>query len=94
VHLHQPRLPAPALLISMVYAAAVTVAIAHPGRPTLAGLVVLAGLTARWVAYARGPGRAPRPEPAGVTAAVAGTVTAVDAVLSADPDTAAAHVAA
>ncbi|RBY94911.1 hypothetical protein DQ244_00115 [Blastococcus sp. TBT05-19] len=43
-----PHLPLPAVLLSVVYAAAIAVALAHPGRPTLGGVVVLAGLTARW----------------------------------------------
>jgi uncharacterized membrane protein len=53
VHLHLPHLPVPAVLLSAVYAAAIAVAITHPGQPTLAGLVVLAGLAARWVAASR-----------------------------------------
>jgi hypothetical protein len=48
-HLSVPHLPLPAVLLSVVYAAALAVAVANPGRPTLAGLVVLAGLTARAV---------------------------------------------
>jgi uncharacterized membrane protein len=86
VHLHLPHLPPAAVLLSAVYATAIAVALTHPGQSTLAGLVVLAGLTVRWVAYARRPAR--------TTVAVTETATAVDAVLSADPDTAAAHVAA
>jgi len=53
VHLHLPHLPVPAVLLSMVYAAAIAVALANPGRNTLAGLVVLAGATARWMARHR-----------------------------------------
>jgi hypothetical protein len=53
VHLHLPHLPAPLVMLSFVYATAIAVALAHPGRPTLGGLVVLAGLTARWVARHR-----------------------------------------
>ncbi len=49
MHLHLPHLPVPAVLLSVVYALAIAVALANPGRPTLAGVVVLAGLTARWV---------------------------------------------
>jgi hypothetical protein len=86
VHLHLPHLPAPAVLLSVVYAAAIAVAITRPGQSTLAGLVVLAGLTARWVAHSR----ATRP----VRVAVSEAVTAVDAALSADPDAAPAHAAA
>jgi hypothetical protein len=43
VHLHVP-----AVLLSLVYAAAVAVAVTDPGRHALAGLVVLAGLVTRW----------------------------------------------
>ncbi len=53
MHLHLPRLPLPLVLLSAVYAVAIAVAVANPGRPTVAGLVVLAGLTARWVARRR-----------------------------------------
>jgi uncharacterized membrane protein len=53
VHLHLPHLPAPLVMLSLVYATAIAVALAHPGRPTLGALVVLAGLTARWVARHR-----------------------------------------
>ncbi|TFV53811.1 hypothetical protein [Blastococcus sp. TF02A-35] len=48
LHLRLPHLPPAALLLSVVYAAAIAVALANPGRPTVAGVVVLAGLTARW----------------------------------------------
>ena len=48
-----PHLSVPALLLMTVYAISIAVAVTHPGRPTLAGLVVLAGLTARWVARHR-----------------------------------------
>jgi hypothetical protein len=58
-----PHLPFPALLLSVVYALAIAVAVAHPGRPTVAGVVVLAGLTARWIARHR---RAERPAPVAV----------------------------
>jgi hypothetical protein len=50
---HLPHLPLPLALLSAVYAVAIAVAVANPGRPTLAGLVVLAGLTARWMARHR-----------------------------------------
>jgi hypothetical protein len=84
LHLHLPHLRLSALapaavLLSMVYAAAIAVALADPGRHTLAGLVVLAGLTARWTLLSR------RPAPSPMAAAVADTVTAVDAVLPAEP---------
>jgi hypothetical protein len=53
VHLHLPHLPVPAVLLSVLYTAAIAVAFTDPGRNTVAGLVVLAGLTARWVARHR-----------------------------------------
>lgn len=83
MHLHIPHLPVPAVLLSLVYAAAIAVALAHPGGQTLAGLVVLAGLVARWALRSRH--RAPAP------AASAGTV---DAVLPPEPAAAPAPAAA
>ncbi|MGY1747061.1 hypothetical protein [Blastococcus sp. SYSU D00695] len=67
--------PLPALLLSLLYAAAVAVALADPGRHAVAGLLVLGGLTARWFlrhrrATARAaavPAPAPAPAPAAVT---------------------------
>ena len=53
MHLHLPHLPVPLAMLSLVYATAIAVALAHPGRATLGALVVLAGLTARWVARHR-----------------------------------------
>ena len=53
MHLHLPHLPVPLVMLSLVYATAIAVALAHPGRPTLGALVVLAGLSARWVARHR-----------------------------------------
>ncbi|SNR47440.1 hypothetical protein [Blastococcus mobilis] len=53
MHLHLPHLPVPLVMLSFVYATAIAVALAHSGRPTLGALVVLAGLTARWVARHR-----------------------------------------
>jgi hypothetical protein len=53
VHLHLPHLPVPLAMLSLVYATAIAVALANPGRATLGALVVLAGLTARWVARHR-----------------------------------------
>ena len=53
MHLHLPHLPVPLVMLSLVYATAIAVALAHPGRATLGALVVLAGLTARWVARHR-----------------------------------------
>ncbi|MCF6508629.1 hypothetical protein E9549_14620 [Blastococcus sp. MG754426] len=79
-------MPVPAALLSLVYLAAVAVAISAPGQHAVAGLVVLTGLVARWVVRARRP----EPAPAPVALAVAGTASAVDAVLPADPATVAA----
>ena len=87
MHVHLPHLPVPAVLLSVVYAAAVAVALAHPGQHTLAGLVVLAGLVARWVV--RGRHRAAAP----VALAVAGSAGTVDAVLTPEPATAPAAAA-
>jgi hypothetical protein len=81
VHLHIPHLPVPAVLLSVVYAAAVAVALAHPGQHTLAGLVVLAGLVARWAVRSRRPGVAAAP----VALAVAESTGTVDAVLAPEP---------
>jgi hypothetical protein len=53
MHLHLPHLPAALVALSVVYTAAIAVALANPGRPTLAALVVLAGLAWRWVAHHR-----------------------------------------
>lgn len=78
-HPHVPHLPLPAVLLSVVYAAAVAVALAHPGEHTVAGLVVLAGLVARWALRSRHPAAAP------VALAVAGSTDAVDAVLPVEP---------
>ncbi|WP_232797170.1 hypothetical protein [Blastococcus atacamensis] len=80
LHLRLPHLPLAAVLLSVVYAAAIAVALAHPGRPTLGGMVVLAGLTARWalrhrqraVTLAAVPAPAvPTAEPAAAPAAAA-----------------------
>jgi hypothetical protein len=48
VHLHLPHLSVPALLLSLLYAAAIAVALTAPGANPLAGAVVLAGLGGRW----------------------------------------------
>ena len=58
LHLALPRLarrslPVATVLLTVVYAAAVVVALADPGANTVAGLVVLAGLTARWAVHRR-----------------------------------------
>jgi cytochrome b561 len=42
-----PHLPRPAFLLSLVYAAALAVALTSPGQHTVAGLVVLTGLVGR-----------------------------------------------
>jgi hypothetical protein len=47
VHLHHVHVPA--VLLSVVYAAAVAVAMTAPGEHTLAGLIVLAGLVTRLI---------------------------------------------
>jgi uncharacterized membrane protein len=67
------------VLLSVVYAAGIAVALAHPGEHTLAGLVVLAGLVARWVLRSRHRAAAP------VALAVAGGAGTVDAVLVPEP---------
>ena len=46
-HLHRPP-PVAAVLLSVVYAAAVAVALTAPGEHALAAIVVLTGLVARW----------------------------------------------
>ncbi|MGY2076191.1 hypothetical protein [Blastococcus sp. SYSU DS0828] len=80
-HLHLPRLPLPAVLLSLVYLAAIAVAVSAPGQHAVAGLVVLTGLVARWVVRARRPERAAAP----VALAVAESTDTVDAVLTAEP---------
>ena len=69
--LRLPRLPAATVLLSVVYAAAIAVAIAGPGQHAVAGCVVLAGLVGRSLVRRR------RSAPAAVAAATA----AVDTVL-------------
>jgi hypothetical protein len=60
----------PAVLLTVVYAAAVAVAVTAPGEHIVAGLVVLTGLVSRWaVRHRRGPRAVP-------------LATAVDAVLA------------
>ena len=66
----------PALLLSVVYAAALAVALTDLGRHAVAGLLVLGGLTARWFLRHRravaGPAvvltAVPDPLPAGLDA--------------------------
>ena len=89
-HLHLPRLPVPAVLLSVVYLAAIAVAVSAPGQHAVAGVVVLTGLVARWAVRARRPERSATP----VALAVAGTATAVDAVLTPEPAAAPARAAA
>ena len=48
MHPHMPHLSAAAVLLTLLYAAAVAVALPAPGANTLAGMVVLAGLVSRW----------------------------------------------
>ncbi len=81
MHLHLPHLPVPAVLLSLVYAAAIAVALAHPGGHTLAGLVVLAGLVARWAVHHRRPGVAAAP----AALAVVDSTGSGDAVLAPEP---------
>ncbi|CCG01174.1 hypothetical protein [Blastococcus saxobsidens] len=78
------HLPLPAAVLSLVYLAAIAVAVSAPGQHAIAGLVVLTGLTARWVAHARRTGRTARP----VHAVVVETTSTVDAVLAPEPATA------
>ncbi|MGY2126845.1 hypothetical protein [Blastococcus sp. SYSU DS0617] len=89
MHLHLPRLPLPAVLLSVVYAAAIAVALAHPGGHTLAGLVVLAGLVARWGVRNRRPHAVPAPVPL----AVAGSAGAADVAPAPEPAVAPAAAA-
>ena len=42
------HLSVPAVLLTVVYAAALAVAVAAPGQHLVAGLVVLTGLVTRW----------------------------------------------
>ncbi|WP_448611022.1 hypothetical protein [Geodermatophilus sp. URMC 60] len=74
------HLSLPAVLLTVVYAAALAVAVAAPGQHLVAGLVVLTGLVTRWAVRHR------RAHAAAVPVAPA------DAVLA--PDTAPARAAA
>ena len=67
------HLSAPAVLLTVVYAAALAVAVAAPGQHLVAGLVVLTGLVTRWAFRHR---RA--------HAAVPAPVAPADAVLAAE----------
>src|SRR5204863_1864825 len=64
------RMPVATVLLSVVYAAAVVVALAAPGQHALAGCAVLAGLVSRTVVRRRRSA-------AGAVAAVTGVVDAV-----------------
>ena len=57
-HLHRAP-PVAAVLLSVVYAAAVAVALTAPGEHALAGIVVLTGLVARWALRHRHRATAP-----------------------------------
>jgi uncharacterized RDD family membrane protein YckC len=76
LHLSLPRLtgrslPVVTVLLTVVYATAVVVALTAPGANTLAGVVVLAGLTARWAVHRR----------RSAAGALAAATAAVDTVL-------------
>ena len=76
LHLSLPRLtghtlPVATALLTVVYAAAVVVALTASEANTLAGLVVLAGITARWAVHRR----------RSTAGAVAAATVAVDTVL-------------
>ena len=63
------HLSVPAVLLTVVYAAALAVAVAAPGQHLVAGLVVLTGLVTRWAVRHRRTHAVP----------------AADAVLAPDP---------
>ena len=90
MHLHLAHLPVPAVLLSVVYAAAITVALAHPGGHTVAGVVVLAGLVARWAVRSRRPGVLSAPVPL----TVVGSTEPADIVRAPEPAVAPAPAAA
>ena len=75
------RLPVATVLLTVVYAAAIVIALSAPGQHALAGCAVLAGLVARSVVRRRRTAATP----------VAAATVAVDAVL---PDPVAAPAAA
>ncbi len=68
------QLHLPAVLLTVVYAAALAVAVTAPGEHLVAGLVVLTGLFARWAVRHRRPSAAAVP--------VAAATATVDAVLA------------
>jgi cytochrome b561 len=88
LHLHLPtltsRLPVATVLLSVVYAAAIAVALTAPGQHAAAGCAVLAGLVSRTVVRRR------RSAPAAVAAATA----AVDALAVLPDETTAPATAA
>ena len=83
-HLHVPavRLPVATVLLTVVYAAALVIALTAPGEHALAGLVVLTGLVGRTVVRRRRTATAPV------------SATAVDALPVAAPVAAPAPAAA
>ena len=68
----------PALLLSLVYAAALAVALTDLGQHAVAGLLVLGGLSARWLLRHRGASTAPSMAPS--MASSMAPATAGDAV--------------
>ena len=73
------HLSVPAVLLTVVYAAALAVAVSAPGQHLVAGLVVLTGLVTRWAVRHR-------------RVHVAAPIAAADAVLA--PESAPARAAA
>ena len=64
------HLSVPAVLLTVVYAAALAVAVTAPGQHLAAGLVVLAGLVTRWaLLHRRALARATAPAPVAEAAA-------------------------
>lgn len=55
------HVPVPAVLLTLLYAAALAVALTDVATHALAGVVVLAGLTTRWVLRHRRPHARPSP---------------------------------
>jgi hypothetical protein len=73
-HLTGRRPPPATVLLTVVYAAAIAVALTSPAEHALAGCLVLAGVTARWAVQRR----------RSTAGAVAAATTAVDTVLPGD----------
>ncbi|WNV75867.1 hypothetical protein [Geodermatophilus sp. DSM 44513] len=63
------HLPVPAVLLTVVYAAALAVAVTAPGQHLAAGLVVLTGLLTRWAVRHRRAHTVLAPDPAPARAA-------------------------